>query len=119
MQHAEDDGDRHVRRIGVPQPIAETVEPAPVIQAADLVLLVEVGDVADLRNGEPAFAGARGGPTDLQRTEACGEVAKLRVGEALVTEDHHRVAIDGRPDGIDGVGIRRSGEIDAGDLGGE
>ena len=31
MQQAQDDGDRHVGRIGVPQPIAQTVQPATVV----------------------------------------------------------------------------------------
>ena len=103
----------------MPQPVAEAVEPPPVVQRADVVVLVEIGDVADLRDSQPALSGAGGGPADLQRAEARGEVAQLRVGEALVAEDHHRVAIDRRPDRIDGGSISRSGEIDAGDFGGE
>ncbi len=62
---------------------------------------------------------ARGGAADLQRAEAGGEVAQLRIGEALVAEDHHGVAIDGGPDRIDGGLVERSAQIDAGDFGAE
>ena len=52
-QHAEHDRNRHVGGIGVPQAIAETVEPSAVVAGAEPVVLVEVRDVADLRDREP------------------------------------------------------------------
>ena len=119
MQHAEDDRHRHVRGVGVPQPIAEAVEPAPVVQATDVVVFVQVGDVADLRDGEPAPAGTRGGAADLQRAEPRRKVPQLRIAEALVAADHHGVAINGGPDCSHSRGIDRFGEIYATDLGDE
>ena len=84
-----------------------------------MVVLVEVGDVADLRDCQPTPATPRGGTTNLQWAEANGEVTQLRIGKALVAEDDHGVTIDGGPDGIDGGGVERSAQIRAGDLGSE
>ena len=68
----------------MPQPVAETVEPAAVVQSANLAIFIEVGDVADLRNGQPATSGSRRGAANLQRTEAGGEVTQPIVSQALV-----------------------------------
>ena len=116
MQHPEDDGHRHVRRVGVPQPVAETVEPAPVVERTDIVVHVEVGDVADLRNLQAPSSWASGSAADLQRAEAGREVAQLRVAEALVAEDHDGVAIYRGPHGIERGIADRLAEIDAHDL---
>ena len=91
----------------MPQPVAQAVEAAPVVEAADLVVRVQVGDVADLRDGEPAGSAPRRGPADLQRAEAGCKVAQLCVGQPLVAEDHHCVAVDGRPDAVNGRGVER------------
>jgi len=56
VQDAEHDRHRHVRRIGVPQAIAQTVQPTPVITRTNAVLLIQVRDVADLRDRETPFA---------------------------------------------------------------
>src|SRR5271166_6421776 len=101
----------------MPQPIAEAVQAAPVVQATDVIVFIQVGDVADLWDREAAPAATSRGTTDLQRSEARGKIAKLRVGEALVAEDEYGVTVDGRPDRIHGGGIHCLAQIDVGDLG--
>ena len=63
---------------------------------ADPVVLVEVRDVADLRDREPPPSRPRADAADLQRAEAGGEIAQLGVGQALVAEHQHRIAVDRR-----------------------
>ena len=78
----------------MPKAVAEAVQPPSVVQRAHIVVVVEVGDVADLRDGEAAAARAGGGAADLQRAEAGGEIAQLGVGQMLVAEDQHRIGVD-------------------------
>jgi len=51
MEHTQHDRHRHIGSIGVPQPIAETVEAPPVVTLAQPTVLVEVRDIADLGMG--------------------------------------------------------------------
>ncbi len=103
----------------MPEAVAKTVQPAAVVQAADLAVRVEVGDVADLRDGEPAPAGACGGTADLERTELPSEVAQLRIGQVLVTQDHYCEPIDCEPGRGDVRGVDGPAQIEPGDLGGK
>ena len=81
VQHAQYDRNRHIGRVGVPQPIPERIEPAPVMQVPHLVILVEIRDIADLRDRQAAAAGTGGRAANLQRSEARREIPKFRVVE--------------------------------------
>ena len=48
-----------------------------------------------------------------------GKVDLLVVAELLVVEDHDRVAVDRRLDGVAVGGLQRLGEVEAGNLGHE
>ena len=76
-------GHRHVGGVGVPQAVAETVEPAPVVQRADMVVLVEVGDVADLRDRQAPSSWPRAaarpissGPKRAEKSRSCASVRR-------------------------------------------
>ncbi len=98
VQQPQYDRHRHVGRIGVPQPVAEAVQPPPIVKRSDSVVLIEVGDVADLRDREPSPARTRGGSADLQRAKTRGEIAQLRIGQTLVAEDRNWIGVHHRPD---------------------
>ena len=119
VQHAQHHRHRHIGGIGVPQPVAEAVEPAPVVERAQPAVLVEVGDVADLWVLEPPSAAARRRPADLERPEPRREIAQLRIVEALVAKHQHGITIDRLPDRLDHRRIDRPGEVDAIRLGGK
>ena len=42
----------------------------------DLMVLIEIGNIADLRNCQPPPSWAGGGTADLQWTEPCGEISQ-------------------------------------------
>ena len=100
-QHAEHHRHRHVGRVGVPQPVAEAVEPPAVVAGAQPVVLVEVRDVADLRDREAPLAAARRRAADLQFAEPGGEIVQLPVGQLLVVEHQDGLAVDRPPDLLD------------------
>ena len=100
----------------MPQPVAEAVQATPVVECADIIVHVEVGDVTDLRNSEAPPSWASGSAADLQWAEPVREVTQLRVAEALVAEDHNGVAVYRGPHGIERRSANRFGEIDAHDL---
>ncbi len=97
----------------MPQPVAKEIKPAPVVQGAHVVVDVEVGDVANLRDFDASRTGARSGAADFQRAEACGEIAQLRVGETLVAKNQDCVLVNGGPQGGDGGCVDRLGQIEA------
>ena len=97
-QHAEHDRHRHVRRIGVPQPIAQAVEPLAVVAGAQPAVFVEVRDITDLRKREAPAAAARRRPADLEFAEAGGKAPQLLVAQLLVMEHQDAMTVD-RPYG--------------------
>jgi hypothetical protein len=103
----------------VPQPIAEAVEPAPVVALAQPAIFVQIRNVADFRMLQTPPATGRRGAADLERAEPGSEIAQLRVVEALAAKHQHRIAVDRLPDRADGSGIDRLGEVDAVGLGGK
>lgn len=82
----------------MPKPVSKAVEPAPVVQRADPVVFIKVGDIADLRDRQASPAGTGGGSADLQRAKTRGEIAELRIGQMLVPEYQNRIGICGRSD---------------------
>ena len=103
----------------MPQPVPQAVQPAPVGQGSDLVVGVEVGDVADLRDRQPSFAALQRATTDLQVTETGGEIAQLAVRQALVGKHQHGVAVDRVPDVANRGRFHRLAEVEASDRRGE
>ena len=83
------------------------------------MVLVQVGDIADLRNFQPPSPGTSRGPPDLQRAEAGGEITQLRVGQALVVKHQHGIAVEGIPDRGFGRVIDGAAQIDPVHLGDE
>ena len=107
------------RTVGVPQPVAQTEQPPPVVARQHLVVLVEVGDVVDVHR-QPALVTLRDvAGRLLQRAEVAAERKLRLVGEVLVVEHQHAVLVHAGGDRR-GIGVRqRLGDVDAGDLAGE
>src|ERR1700733_2235168 len=103
----------------MPEPVAQAVEPATIRQGTDLIVLIEVGYVADLRNFQSSAPGPSGGAADLQRAETGGEVAQLQVGQMLVAENQYGMGVDGRLDRLYFLGLQWLREIQEIGLGGE
>jgi hypothetical protein len=103
----------------MPQPVAEAVEPASVVERADIVVHIEIGDVANLRNLQAPPPWANGSAADLQRAEAGREVTQLHIAETLIAKHHNGVAVYRGPERIRRCGVKRLVEIEAADLGDE
>ena len=110
-------GDRAERAVGMPEHVAE-VEQAHARGAVErLAVLAEVGDVVHAHGqalvlglGDVAAAGV------LQGAEVAAERHLLLVGEHLVVEHEHGVAIHPGLDGRHLVARERTGDVDARDL---
>ena len=82
----------------MPQAVAQTVEVPPVFACAQPALLVEVRDITDLRQCQPALAALGGRPADLELAEIARKVPQLLVAEPLVVKYQNRVTIDCIPE---------------------
>ena len=101
----------------MPQPVAE-IEAAPAVVAGEQVaVLIEIGDVAHLVT-EAALVGTghvvRGVELDL--AEARGEGDLLGVGQRLIAEHQHGIAVHAGMDRRRARLIERGREIDVLDL---
>src|ERR1700733_8309303 len=103
----------------MPESIAQPVDAATSRQGADLVVFIEVGYVADLRDFQSPPSRPSGGAADLQRAETGGEVAQLQVGQMLVAEHQYGMGVDGRLDRLYFLGLQWLREIQEIGLGGE
>ena len=100
MQQRIAGADRAERRIGVPQLVGQRVHAPVIFPGAQLVLRVEIGDVAQLQPvAEAALLrlGHLPGERHLQLAEVAAELALLLVGDRLVVEHQHGVAGPCRP----------------------
>ena len=76
-------GDALEAAVGVPEPVAQRVEPQTVILGADPVLVVEVGDVGDVDVEPRDEVGAVGSDGGFQIAEAAAKRHLLFVGDGL------------------------------------
>ena len=97
--------------------MCQTVEAAPVVAGAQPVILVEVRDVADLGELQPAPAAARRRTADLELAEPGGEGAQLLVGELLIAKHQDGMAVDCLPEGGDRGIIDPAADIEPADRG--
>ena len=95
------------------------IQPAAIEQIAHLVVHVEVGDIADLRNRQPPPSRLQGASADLQGSEARREIVQLSIAQRLIAKHQHRVLIAGPPDRGDGGVIEGAIEVDPGEFGRE
>jgi len=79
--------------VAVPEAVAGIVDGALVVGIEDAVALVHIGDVGDARVVDAALTVLA--EADLERAEALAEGDLLVVGEYLLGEDHHGVAVEG------------------------
>ena len=64
----------------MPEAVAKTIETPAVVGAAFPAFLVEIGDVADLRQRQAPLQRLSCGPTNLELAEVAGKVAQpLRI----------------------------------------
>ena len=102
----------------MPQPVAQLEEPLAVVGRDDLAVPVEVGEIAHAR-AQPALRRLADGARPhllLERPECAAEGELLLVGDVLVVEHQHGVAVHA---GVDRRGVRgaeRLAEIEARDL---
>ena len=111
--------DRTERRVGVPQPVGQRVHPAAVVARAQLVARGEVGDVAELQPvAETAVLrlGHLAGQRHLQLAEIAAELELLFVGQRLVAEHQHGVAVHAGLDRGNLFPAQRLRNVDAGHL---
>src|SRR5439155_26029246 len=87
------------------------------VAAADMVVLVEVRDVANLGELQASTAATRRRPADLELAEAGGERAQLLVRHMLIVEHDDRMAVDRPPQLVEGRIVDRSADIETADLG--
>ena len=118
VQQPQDHGHRHVGGVGVPQPVAQAVQPAAVFRLRTWLLLIQVGDVADLGNGEPPLPRTGRGTADFQRPEAGAKSRSARLSGAGHETPAPRT-VDRVPDPAQGVLIDRGSEVDPAHLGRE
>ena len=116
VQQPQHDRHRHIGRIRMPQPVSQAVQPAPIVKRSDSVVLIEVGDIADLRDREPSPARTRRGSADLQGAKTPGKIAQLRICQMLVAEDQNRIGIHRGPDVGDYAIVRLFRQVKAGDF---
>ena len=104
----------------MPQAIAEIEGALAIVARQQRVVLVEIGNVADLDAEsaliEPGHV-VRGIEFDL--AEALGKRDLLFVADALVVKHQHRMAIHAGMDRRDGRGIKRPAQVDVLDLAGK
>ena len=105
----------------MPQPVGQFEEPHPVVGGDDVAVLVEVREIRHA-GAEPlggATADMAGRLVRLQLAEMTGEGELRFVGEKLIAEHQHRVAVHARLDRGDLIRAERLMAIDAGDLANE
>jgi len=101
------------RAVAVPEAIAGIVDGALVVGVEDAVLLVHVRDVGDARVVDAALAVLA--EAHLEQAEALAERDLLVVGERLLGEDHHRVAMEGIAHLAEVALVELVGQIEPGD----
>jgi predicted transposase YbfD/YdcC len=104
--------DAFLARVLTQSPKSQMRLPCPVV-------LIQIGDVADLWNRQPPPARSRGGTADFQRTEPRREIVQLKIAERLIAKHQHAVFVDGVPDRGDAVRVDGAARIRSGDLGRE
>jgi hypothetical protein len=103
----------------MPEAVAQAIEAPSVVTAAQPTFLVEIGDVADLRQRQAPLHRLSCGPTNLELAEIARKIAQPFVIEMLVMEYQHGVAVDRLPDCVDYRGIDEPTKLDAADFGSE
>ena len=101
----------------MPQLVAEVEQIAAVVARRYPALGIEVRDVGDI--GAQPHLGAGIVRIDFERAEEPAEGELLLVGNRLLREDEHAVAVEGRLDLGKDSGITGRRQIDAADLGAE
>ena len=119
MQHRAIGRQALERGIGVPQPVAEIVEPLAVVGAQDTVLGVEIADIGHVLVQAELVVLARLEDGGFERPEMAREGELALVVELLVGKDQHRVFGEGRANGGEIVGGERLAERDIAHFGGE
>ena len=103
----------------MPEAVAQAIETPSVVAEAQPAFLVEIGDVADLRQRQASLQCLSRGPTNLELAEIASKIAQPFVIEMLVMEYQHGVAVDRLPDSADHRGISGFIEFDAANFGSE
>ena len=119
MQHRAIGRQALERGIGVPQPVAEIVEPLAVVGVEDAVLGVEIADIGHVLVQAQLVVLARLEDGGLERPEIAREGELALVVELLVGKDQHGVLGEGGADGGEIVGRERPAERDIAHFGGE